>query len=94
MVSAATSSTAFEFSITISGLNMTSGTFSDSRGLNGVWTVDLKAGTTYVTLNYTDWSDFVLTGKVFDMSGSYAGEGTTGSWTATRTDSARGFASR
>lgn len=71
----------FEFTITISGPDISGGTFSDSRGYNGTWT----AVNEIVTLTYTDWSDYVLTGDHYSMSGSFVGDGvTTGAWSATR----------
>ena len=87
MVRTDTSETAFEFMITLSGSGLTSGTFSDSRGYNGLWTAEYDE----VTLTYTDWQDYVLTGTVFDMSGAYKGEGNTGNWGATSTDSLRRY---
>lgn len=90
MVVTDTSETAFEFTLTISGSGRASGTFSDSRGYNGLWTAENDI----VTLTYTDWSDFVLTGSVFDMNGAYEGAGTTGSWNAESTDSSRQYTTR
>jgi hypothetical protein len=87
MVRTDTSETAFEFTITISGAGLTGGTFSDSRGLNGLWTAEYDD----VTLTYTDWNNYILTGSVFDMSGSYVGDGTSGSWGATSQDRARRY---
>jgi hypothetical protein len=72
----------FSFSITLSGSNLVSGTFSDSRGFNGIWTAERGI----VTITYTDWSDFVLNGSVFEMNGSFTGEGSSGAWGAARVE--------
>jgi len=66
----------FSFSITLSGSNLISGTFTDSRGFNGNWTAESGV----VTITYADWSDFVLNGSVFEMKGSFTGEGGSGVW--------------
>ena len=87
MVETDSSETAFEFMITLSGSGLTSGTFSDSRGYSGLWTAEYDD----VTLTYIDWKDYILTGDVFEMSGAYEGEGKTGNWGATSTDSLRRF---
>ncbi len=70
----------FDFSITFNGTDLASGTFTDSQGYHGLWTAE--KGT--ITITYTDWSDFVLTGSVFNMSGTFTAESDNGSWTATR----------
>jgi hypothetical protein len=69
----------FEFNITLSGPDLTSGTFSDDRGYSGLWTAE----NSIVTITYTNWSDYVLTGSVFNMNGTYTGEGADGNWSAT-----------
>jgi hypothetical protein len=69
----------FEFNITFSGADVTSGTFSDDRGFNGLWTAEDGA----ITITYTDWNDFVLMGSVYGMNGTFTGDGSDGSWTAT-----------
>ncbi|MGB2906766.1 MAG: hypothetical protein WBB73_06685 [Candidatus Aminicenantaceae bacterium] len=73
---------AFEFTITLNGASLTSGTFSDSRGYNGIWTAENDD----VTLTYGDWEDYVLIGLVFDMNGTFTGGGTTGTWSTSRAD--------
>ncbi len=72
----------FDFSIMFDGADLASGTFTDSRGYHGLWTAE--NGT--ITITYTDWSDFVLTGSVFSMSGTFTAEESNGSWTAKRLD--------
>lgn len=69
-----------EFTVTLTGADLTGGTFTDSRGANGVWT----AVSNIVTLTYADWFDYVLTGTVYSMQGSFTGEELTGTWTAAR----------
>jgi hypothetical protein len=70
----------FDFSITFDGTDLASGTFTDSQGYHGLWTAEKGI----ITITYTDWSDFVLTGSVFNMSGTFTAESDNGSWTATR----------
>ncbi len=71
----------FEFEMTLDGTSLTSGTFSDSRGYHGYWTGESGV----VTITYTDWNFFVLTGAVFNMSGTFAvGEDEKGAWAAER----------
>lgn len=69
----------FEFTITLDGASLTSGTFSDDRGFHGLWTAENGI----VTLTFTDWNDFVLTGAVFSMSGTFTGDGQSGGWNST-----------
>ncbi|HYA48248.1 MAG TPA: hypothetical protein VEG35_01000 [Burkholderiales bacterium] len=70
------------FTVTLSGSDVLSGTFTDSRGYHGTWTG--SSGT--LLLTYTDWYDFVLTGTVYGLgagtAGSYVGNSTTGTWVA------------
>ena len=71
----------FEFDITLNGAGLTSGTFSDSRGYNGLWTAENGI----ITISYTDWSGYVLNGSVFEMSGIFAADGEDkGGWNAGR----------
>jgi hypothetical protein len=81
MDTSATSAT-YTFTLTLSGPDVLSGTFTDSRGFHGTWTG--ASGT--LLLTYTDWYDFVLTGTVYGLgagtSGSYVGNSTTGTWGA------------
>jgi len=72
----------FQFTVTLTGADVLSGTFTDSRGYHGAWTGSV--GT--LLLVYTDWYDYVLTGTVFGFgagtAGSYEGNSSTGTWTA------------
>ena len=70
----------YTFTVTLTGADELSGAFTDSRGYNGTWTA--KAG--ILILAYTDWMDFALGGGVYSVSGTYAGNSTTGSWNASR----------
>lgn len=71
----------FEFDMTFDGAGLTSGTFSDSRGYNGIWTGENGV----VTISYTDWSGYELTGTVFNMSGIFTVDGENkGGWDADR----------
>lgn len=75
----ASSEVNFEFNITFSGADVSSGTFSDDRGFNGLWTAENGN----ITITYTNWNDFVLIGSVFSMNGSFTGDGSDGTWSAT-----------
>ncbi len=66
--------------ITFSGDTIFSGKFTDSRGYNGVWTV----ANDDLTMTYSDWFDYVFTGKISIMTGTYKGKGLSGSWKAAR----------
>jgi hypothetical protein len=69
-----------EFSIAFFGENVTSGGFTDSQGHSGTWNI---AGN-ILTITYTDWLDYVLTGEISSMSGNWTGDGKTGTWSATK----------
>ncbi len=72
---------AFEFEITIDGAGLTNGTFSDSRSHNGTWT----AVNGVVTITFTDWDGYILTGTVYEMSGTFSQNGEDkGGWSAER----------
>lgn len=74
----------FEFTVTLTGNDVISGTFTDSRGYHGIWDTSYSYSGNIITLTYADWKDYVLTGTYFDMKGNFMGEGTTGSWTSER----------
>jgi hypothetical protein len=80
MTDTSTASVVYTFTLTLSGADVLSGTFTDSRGFHGTWTG--SSGT--LLLTYTDWYDFVLTGTVYGLgagtTGSYVGNSTTGTW--------------
>lgn len=69
-----------EFSIGFFGENVLSGGFNDSQGHSGTWNI---VGNT-LTITYTDWLDYVLTGEISSMSGDWTGDGKTGTWSASR----------
>jgi len=75
----ASSEVNFDFNITFSGAELTSGTFADDRGYHGLWTAENGS----ITITYTDWRDYILTGSVFSMNGTYTGAGSDGAWNAT-----------
>jgi len=75
----ASSEVNFDFNITFSGADLTSGTFSDDRGYHGLWTAEDGS----ITITYTDWNDFVLIGSVYAMTGTFTGDGSDGAWIAT-----------
>ncbi|MGE5342640.1 MAG: hypothetical protein ACM3SY_14290 [Candidatus Omnitrophota bacterium] len=83
-----TTGTTYKFNITFAGDSFISGTFSDDQGpglgYHGKWKI---TGGTTLTIIYTDWKDYQLTGNVSLMSGNWTGETeTNGSWTATQAD--------
>lgn len=76
----ASSEVNFDFNITFSGADLTSGTFSDDQGYQGLWTAEDGS----ITITYTNWRDYVLIGSVFGMNGTFTGAGSDGAWSATR----------
>lgn len=84
MVDTGATAATYTFTLTLSGASALGGTFTDSRGYHGTWTG--VSGT--LILTYTDWHDFVLTGTVYGIgagtSGTYEGNSTTGTWTASK----------
>lgn len=69
-----------EFTITFLGDNILIGTFTDSQGYRGTWEIEGKA----LTITYSNWLDYVLTGTITTMSGSWTGVDLDGTWTAAR----------
>lgn len=74
----------FEFTVTLAGKDVISGTFTDSRGYHGTWDTSYSYSGNIITLTYADWKDYILTGTYFDMKGNFMGDGTTGTWTSER----------
>jgi len=74
--------TAVEMNITFDGDTPFAGTFTDSRGYSGTWAVESSD----FTMTYSDWADYVFTGGLSSMSGTYIGEGVQLSWSAEKTD--------
>ncbi len=66
--------------ITISGADILEGTFSDSRGLAGTWT----GPSNLVTITYSDWENYILTGTLFSMNGIWTNGDAFGTWSAVR----------
>ncbi len=69
------------FEITLSGPDLVSGPFSDTRGHHGTWTAESG----FLVLAYYDWNFYLLTGSVFGLgeeTGAFSGEGLTGTWKA------------
>jgi hypothetical protein len=69
------------FTVTFSGNDILTGTFSDDRGYAGTW--DGTSNT--ITMTYSNWEKFVLTGTLFSMSGTWSNGDVTGTWTSART---------
>lgn len=74
--------TEVQMNITFAGDTPFAGTFTDSRGYSGTWTVESNV----FTMTYSDWSDYVFTGGLSTMSGEYTGGGVQLSWSASRID--------
>lgn len=66
-----------EWQITFSGTDLRSGTFSDSRGYTGTWEV---SGSNDLTVRYDDWEDYIFTGTLSSLSGSWETGGRSGTW--------------
>jgi hypothetical protein len=69
-----------EYNVTFSGSDPLSGTFTDDRGYSGTWVVN---GTDF-TMTYSDWVDYIFTGDIFYMDGTWTGEGFLGTWSGLR----------
>ncbi len=69
-----------EFSIGFFGDNVLSGGFNDSKGHSGTWNI---SGNT-LTITYSNWLSYILTGDINNMSGNWTGDGKTGTWSAIR----------
>ena len=68
------------FNITFEGADLLSGDFTDDRGYSGEWKIE----DTTLTITYADWLDYVFTGAITTMSGTWEGQGQEGSWDAVR----------
>lgn len=71
-----------EFSISFFGENLLSGGYTDSQGFSGTWNIVNGI----LTISYSDWSGYVLTGTVNNMSGEWTSDTSSGTWTSNRTD--------
>lgn len=72
-----------EFKITFSGNDLLFGDFTDDRGYSGTWDIN---GIT-ITIIYSDWEDYELTGSIVTMAGNWEGDEKEGTWRAVREDS-------
>lgn len=72
------SATSSDFTVTFSGSDILGGTFSDSRGHNGIW--DAASGT--MTFTFSDLESYKYTGVLSDMNGTWANGTVTGTWSA------------
>ncbi len=70
----------FKFKMTIRGLNYLSGDFIDDRGYRGLWSI---SGAT-VIISFDNWQNYILTGSIPVMSGTWTGESTNSTWSAVR----------
>jgi hypothetical protein len=69
------------FDITFSGSNFLSGTFTDTQGHSGTWSIT----STTLTITYDDWENYELIGTIPLMSGTWSnGDDITGTWSAVR----------
>lgn len=66
--------------ITFSGANILGGTFSDNLGNTGTW----DGTSNKITITYSNWGKYILTGTLFNMSGSWSNGSVTGTWSAVR----------
>lgn len=72
------STTALDFTITLTGSDILGGAFSDSRGHHGTW--DASSGV--LTFTFSDFESYKYTGALLDMSGTWSNGTTTGTWSA------------
>jgi hypothetical protein len=69
--------------ITFSGTSLVNGTFSDSQGNNGEWSLGTDGDA--LTITYSNWYNTVLTGTISAMtSGTWTGFESSGIWTAAK----------
>jgi hypothetical protein len=68
------------FNITFEGADLLSGDFTDDRGYSGEWKIE----DTTLTITYADWVDYVLTGAITTMKGTWKSQGKEGPWDAVR----------
>jgi hypothetical protein len=69
-----------DFQVTFTGEGYLSGSFTDNRGFTGLWSIN----GTILSINYSDWQNYILTGQIPLMTGEWTGENQNGTWTATR----------
>jgi len=68
--------------ITFSGADILGGTFSDSRGYTGTWT----GASNVIKITFPAWEQYILSGTLFSMAGTWANGSATGSWGANRAE--------
>jgi len=76
-----TTTASIKFTVTFSGNDILTGTFSDDRGYSGTW----DGTSNKITMTYGNWETYVLTGTLFSMSGTWSNGSVTGTWSASRT---------
>jgi len=69
-----------EFTVTFSGNSLLTGTFTDSQSHKGTWVIDGVD----LTMTYSNWLNYKLTGNLNTMTGSWEGENLDGTWSASR----------
>ena len=70
-----------EFTLTLEGPDLLSGTLTDSLGHHGTWTAQSDT----LVLAYWDWEFYILSNTVFNLgskSGTFTGGGKSGTWTS------------
>lgn len=75
-----TTTASITFTVTFSGNDILTGTFSDDRGYNGTW----DGTSNKITMTYSNWENYVLIGTLFSMSGTWSNGDVTGTWSAVR----------
>jgi hypothetical protein len=77
------STTISQMDITFSGASLLNGTFMDSQGNGGEWSIGTDGN--ILTITYSNWFNTVLTGTVSAMtSGTWTGFESFGTWTAAK----------
>ena len=56
-----------EFTVTFSGDDFLTGSFTDSRGYKGLWTIS----ETDLTMNYSNWQNYIFKGTIPTMTGTW-----------------------
>jgi len=66
-----------QWNVEFSGSDLRSGTFTDDRGYSGTWQV---TDSDELTITYSDWENYILTGTLSDLGGDWDGKGKSGTW--------------
>jgi hypothetical protein len=69
-----------QFEINFSGDNLIAGNFTDDRGYSGTWNADGAN----LTITYSNWENYILTGSITTMKGTWANDDKAGTWSASR----------